>query len=344
MVSIRQQVSLLPYNTFHIEAVSERFAEVRTVEELQFLIHSGELQHGYMVIGGGSNLLLTQDVKGLVIKNSIKGVEATNAQGTTVLVRAGAGENWHQLVQWCIARQYAGIENLSLIPGQVGAAPMQNIGAYGVELKDVFHSLEAVDAQSGELVSFTKEDCAFGYRESVFKNRLKGRYIIVSVTLSLTNLAAPNAGYTCRTDYGDIQKTLQQMGVTNPDIHSVSKAVIAIRSSKLPDPDELGNAGSFFKNPVVEDTVYHQLIEAYPDLPGYLQPDGRYKLAAGWLIEKCGWKGKVVGQTGAHAKQALVLVNYGHATGAEIWALAKTIQESVYQTFGVLIEPEVNVI
>jgi UDP-N-acetylmuramate dehydrogenase len=275
-------------------------------------------------------------VDGLVIKNEIGGIEVVDETSEHYLIKSGAGVVWHQLVLHCIENGYAGIENLSLIPGNVGAAPMQNIGAYGVELKNVFQSLEAVEMATGNVVEFSGSDCEFGYRESVFKRKLKGQFIISSVTLKLNK--QPNIN----TSYGAIEQELERLGISSPTIQDVSRAVINIRQSKLPDPKELGNSGSFFKNPVVPTAKYEELRSTYPNIPGY-PSDVNTKLAAGWLIEHCGWKGKVVGNTGSHAKQALVLVNYGNASGKEIFDLSEQIMQSVYDTFGVQLEREVNV-
>jgi UDP-N-acetylmuramate dehydrogenase len=334
---IEQNVSLKPYNTFGLNAQAKLMARVNSIPALQEVLADAKLKsEERFILGGGSNILLTRDVDGLVIKNEIAGIELIDESLTHYLIKSGAGVVWHELVMHCIENNYAGIENLSLIPGNVGAAPMQNIGAYGVELKDVFHSLEAVEINSGNVETFFATDCQFGYRESVFKRKLKGQFIISSVTLKLSK--NPNVN----TSYGAIEQELEAMEITSPTIQDVSQAVINIRQSKLPDPKELGNSGSFFKNPVVPTSKYEELKSKHPNIPGY--PSGEsIKLAAGWLIEQCGWKGKVVGQTGSHAKQALVLVNYGNATGVEIFDLSEQIMQSVYDTFGVQLEREVNV-
>jgi UDP-N-acetylmuramate dehydrogenase len=334
---IQQNVSLRPYNTFGLQALAKLMARVGSVPELQEVLADSSLRkEERFILGGGSNILLTRNVDGLVIKNEIDGIEVIAETPEHYLVRSGAGVVWHELVLHCIVNNYAGIENLSLIPGNVGAAPMQNIGAYGVELKDVFHSLEAVEMNTGSLHTFSNAACDFGYRESVFKHRFKGQFVITSVTLRLSK--NPNIN----TSYGAIEQELEAMGITEPTIKDVSQAVINIRQSKLPDPKKLGNSGSFFKNPVVPNSAFEQLKEKHPTIPGY--PAGtETKLAAGWLIEQCGWKGKVVGNTGSHAQQALVLVNYGNATGVEIFNLSAQIMQSVYDTFGVQLEREVNV-
>lgn len=334
---IERNVSLRPYNTFGLNVQAKILARVGSVPELQQVLEDGDLTgEERFILGGGSNILLTKDVDGLVIKNEIAGIEVVGETPDAYLVRSGAGVVWHELVMHCIAQNYAGIENLSLIPGNVGAAPMQNIGAYGVELKEVFYSLEAVETETGNIHTFSNADCEFGYRESVFKRKLKGQFVITSVTLQLAKKPAIN------TSYGAIEQELEAMGIGSPTIQDVSQAVIRIRQSKLPDPKVLGNSGSFFKNPVVPTSKFEELKAKYPNIPGYAAGE-ETKLAAGWLIEQCGWKGKVVGNTGSHAKQALVLVNYGNATGSEIFNLSEQIIRSVYDTFGVHLEREVNV-
>lgn len=334
---IEQNVSLKPYNTFGLNAQAKLMARVKSVSALQEVLSDAKLNsEERFILGGGSNILLTKDVDGLVIKNEIDGIQVIEETSNHYLVKSGAGVVWHELVMHCIQNGYTGIENLSLIPGNVGAAPMQNIGAYGVELKNVFHSLEAVEIASGNVETFSASDCQFGYRESVFKRKLKGQFIISSVTLKLSKEPSLN------TSYGAIEQELERLKIISPSIKDVSQAVINIRQSKLPDPKELGNSGSFFKNPVVPTSVYEELKSKHPNIPGYHAGE-KTKLAAGWLIEQCGWKGKVVGNTGSHAKQALVLVNYGNATGVEIFELSAQIMQSVYDTFGVQLEREVNV-
>lgn len=332
--------SLRPFNTFGIDATAHYFMEVDSISALQNALQLPEIQGlPLLVLGGGSNLLLTRNFEGFALKISLKGIELLHEDEQCYYVRAGAGENWHGFVQHCIANGWAGVENLSLIPGTVGAAPMQNIGAYGVELKDVFYELQALAIAEGSLHTFLHSDCRFGYRESVFKHEAKGKYIITSVTFRLRKTPQINVSY------GAIRQTLEAMGISSPTIADVSRAVIHIRQSKLPDPTQLGNAGSFFKNPEIPKAQYDELKTRYPDLPAYPtdHPD-RIKVAAGWLIEQCGWKGKRVGNTGAHKDQALVLVNYGGASGAEIWQLAQQIQASVAERFGVQLQPEVNVV
>lgn len=335
---IQHNVSLQPYNTFGIDVPAAGFARFSSVEELDTVLSENNTRLPLMILGGGSNVLLTQPVQALVLKNEITGFEQLNETDTTIDVRVGAGEEWHGFVRYCVERGWGGVENLSLIPGSVGASPMQNIGAYGAEIKDCFVSLEAFHILKREVEIFTASDCAFGYRESVFKRELKGQYIITSVTYRLQKTPVFNTGY------GAIQSELEAMGVKELSVKAISQAVINIRTGKLPNPKELGNAGSFFKNPVVSKDVLESILEKYPDAPHYPQADGKEKLAAGWLIEQLGWKGKRVGNCGVHAKQALVLVNYGGATGQEIYDLSQAILDSVYKQFNVPLEREVNII
>ena len=334
----QKHISLKPYNTFGLDVVAHNFLEFSSVEELSTIRKKGVFEGKHLILGGGSNILLLHDFEGTVLRNCVAGIEVLVNADDHCLVKFGAGENWHSSVMWSIENNLGGIENLSLIPGTVGAAPMQNIGAYGVEIKDVFVELEAFNKETGELELFDAEQCAFGYRESVFKNVLKDQFVIVSMTLRLNK--PPHEVHTA---YGAIQSQLAEMGVAKPSIQDVSKAVIAIRQSKLPDPKEIGNSGSFFKNPVVSEEKAIELRKEHPNMPNYPAASG-VKLAAGWLIEQCGWKGKRVGQTGAHARQALVLVNYGNAKGVDVWALAQQIQSSVKERFGVDLHAEVNVV
>jgi UDP-N-acetylmuramate dehydrogenase len=291
-----------------------------------------------LVLGGGSNILFTKDVDGLVLKNECKGINLIDEDADYFYVKAAAGEVWHDLVTHCIANNYAGLENLSLIPGNVGASPMQNIGAYGVEIKDVFYELEAYNISDKAIRVFNNSECKFGYRESVFKTGLKAQYIILSVTFRLRKHPVFN------TTYGAINTELERMGATGLTIQHISQAIINIRTNKLPNPKEIGNAGSFFKNPQVSKFRWHVIWEQYPDVVAYKIDDMHYKLAAGWLIEQCGWKGFRKGDAGCYNKQALVLVNYGSATGKEILDLSKEIIKSVEAKFGVVLEREVNVI
>lgn len=337
MIQFSENVSLRPFNTFGLDVKARHFASFNTVEALQEQLKViGEVP--LLVLGGGSNLLLTQDFDGYVLRNELKGISVIEENEDHIFVESQAGENWHQFVLHCIAEGWAGVENLSLIPGTVGAAPMQNIGAYGIEIKEVFESLKAVEISSGEIHSFNKEACEFGYRESVFKKALKGKYIITSVTFKLNKSPKFN------TSYGAISNTLEEMGVTELTIKAVSDAVIKIRQSKLPDPKEIGNAGSFFKNPEVEKIDFEGLKAEFPSIPGYQLPENRVKIPAAWLIEQAGWKGKTFGQIGIHKNQPLVLVNYGNGKGSDLKDLAFKVQASVRDHFGIILTPEVNII
>lgn len=340
MPIIQQNISLKPFNTFGIDANAKYFTEAESVEDLKDILANPSIKSfPLLVVGGGSNLLLTKDFEGLIIHIKINGIAVVDEDTENIFVQAGAGEGWHQFVVYCIEHNYAGVENLSLIPGSVGAAPMQNIGAYGVEIKETFHSLQALNIETLAIETFTNGECKFGYRESIFKHEAKGKYIITHVIFKLSKTATFN------TSYGAIGEELEAMGVdrNNITIQDVSQAVINIRSSKLPNPAEIGNAGSFFKNPVVSAEKVAELKAHYPDMPAY--PSGEQtKLAAGWLIEQCGWKGFREGDYGVHAKQALVLVNYGNAKGNEIFNLSTQILQSVKEKFGVDLEREVNII
>ncbi|AQG81243.1 UDP-N-acetylmuramate dehydrogenase [Spirosoma montaniterrae] len=342
MVNIQSHVCLKPYNTFGIDVRARYWVEVNHEDDLPALLHLTEfLDTPKLILGGGSNVLLCHDFDGLVVKMSIQGIDVVREDDEHIYLKAGAGIVWHELVMYCVERGYAGMENLSLIPGTVGAAPMQNIGAYGVELEQIFDSLTAVHIKTGDIQTFNHADCAFGYRESVFKHNLKGQYIITSVTFRLAKQP------TFHTRYGAIRETLADMGVSdeNLTIRAISDAVMHIRRSKLPDPADIGNAGSFFKNPEIPQTQFEALKAQHDDLPGYpLADTDRVKVPAGWLIERAGWKGYRSGDAGVHAKQALVLVNYGKATGDEILNLARQVQSSVQERFGISISPEVNVI
>lgn len=335
---ISENVQLKQYNTFGIEAKASRFASFTSVSELKELLASKRENEALMILGGGSNVLFTQDFDGFILKNNILGFELNEISENTVYVTSGAGENWHSFVLKTIDAGLCGLENLSLIPGNVGASPMQNIGAYGREIKDVFHQLEAYHIPTGEIHTFNNADCKFGYRESVFKNEFKGQYIILNVTFQLSRICELN------TSYGAIEEQLATMGITQPTLKNVSDAVIAIRSSKLPNPAELGNAGSFFKNPVVSFDVLQSIQKDYPTVPNYPAGENDVKLAAGWLIERAGWKGKVIDNYGVHKLQALVLVNYGGATGNQIFNLSTQILDDVYTKFGVRLEREVNIV
>ncbi|WP_316734967.1 UDP-N-acetylmuramate dehydrogenase [Pedobacter aquatilis] len=338
MLQIQENISLKPYNTFGIDVKASYFAEIFEVGDLKQLFEKELTQtQKILIIGGGSNMLFIKDFDGLIIKISIGGIEST-VDGNQVLVTAGGGVVWNDFVNYCVQHNFAGVENLSLIPGTVGASPIQNIGAYGVELKDVFKSCEAFEINTGAVKTFNFEDCHFGYRESIFKAQLKGQYIITSVTFHLQTEASVN------TSYGAIETELQKRGIEKPGIADVSAAVSHIRVSKLPDPSTIGNAGSFFKNPVIEKYEFADIVAKSPDVVHYPTPDGKIKLAAGWLIEQCGWKGKVHGQTGTWKNQALVLVNHGNATGSEVYDFSEQIIDSVKSTFGVTLEREVNIL
>ncbi|HQV78312.1 MAG TPA: UDP-N-acetylmuramate dehydrogenase [Chitinophagales bacterium] len=337
MISIKENISLKQYNTFNIDVNAAHFCCVQTLDELKYLIHN-KLHHfsRYLFIGGGSNILFCSAFDGLVILNKIKGIEISKEDEQHVWIKANSGTTWHDLVLFAVSNNFGGIENMSLIPGTVGAAPMQNIGAYGVELKDVFEQLTAIDIGNATMQIFNKEACAFGYRESIFKRQLKDKFFIYSVTLKLSKHPVINSAY------GDIQKVLEAKNIHTPNIQDISDAVIFIRQSKLPDPNVLGNAGSFFKNPEVESSIVTELTQQYPTMPKYNLPNGHFKIPAAWLIEQCGWKGKRIGNTGNHSKQALVIVNYGNAKGHEIWQHAQNVQQTVKKKFGIHLEMEVN--
>ena len=328
--------SLLQYNTFGLDTKAKIFVEARSVRDLAEILETKEWKSlPRFILGGGSNILLTQDIQALVIHNQITGIKEVAEDDEHVHLHVGAGEMWHDLVMYCVAREYAGIENLSLIPGTVGAAPMQNIGAYGVEVKNVIESVEAIETETGLMRIFSNGECHFGYRESIFKKELKGKYIITGVNFILSKKPQFHI------EYGDIRKTLEEEGVTELSIKAVSDAIISIRRSKLPDPKEIGNAGSFFKNPEITLEQYEKVKSGFSEIPGY-PTDLGVKVPAGWLIEKAGWKGYREGQAGVHTRQALVLVNYGGATGAQIKALSEKIQDSVELKFDIRLTPEVN--
>jgi len=339
MVAIQNNISLLPYNTFGINVMADFFAEINSDEELISCLKSDiSKQNSLLIIGGGSNILLSHDFNGLVIRMNTKGISLVSEDDTHVFIKASAGEIWDELVNYCTERNYGGIENLSMIPGCVGASPVQNIGAYGVELKDVFYSLEAVHVKDLVYKTFTATEGEFGYRDSSFKRCLKDQYIIVSVTLKLSKHPVPS------TSYAALNEEIEKMGIENITIKTISQAVCAIRSRKLPDPAVLGNAGSFFKNPVVTKEKYNELRLKFGHVPSFPADEGHVKIPAGWLIEQCGWKGKRMGDAGVHSEQALVLVNYGNATAEELLQLADSIVSDIHQRFGIKIDKEVNVI
>lgn len=338
-MELHRNFSLKPYNTFGMDVKARLFAVFHNVDELQALLQLPEIKdQPKMILGGGSNILFTRDFEGVILKNNIHGIEVTDLNDDQVLVKTGSGETWHDLVVYTIERGLGGIENLSLIPGTVGAAPLQNIGAYGVELKDVFENLEAVNLETGELVIFNHGQCKFGYRESIFKNEAKGKYIVVYVTLRLSKKPVFN------TSYGAITQTLAAMQVPELSLKAISDAVCQIRRSKLPNPAQIGNAGSFFKNPEIPLSQYRALQEKYPSVPSYPTTPGKVKVPAGWLIEQAGWKGRRFDNYGVHKDQALVLVNYGGANGNQVKDLAYQIIDSVQEKFGIRLQPEVNII
>src|SRR3989338_4947780 len=333
---IHENVSLKSYNTFQVDVCARYFASIDSVQKLQLLLADTQFQSSHqLIVGGGSNILFTQDFNGLVIHNQIMGVEIINENEDHVYLKIGAGENWHQLVLYCIKNNYAGIQNLSLIPGTVGASHIQNIGAYGVEIKDTLESVEAIDIKNNALTIFTNAECQLGYRDSIFKNVLKNKYVITRVILKL------NKKPVFHLDYGAIKEKLHNKKIS---IQSISDAIIQIRQEKLPDPKKLPNAGSFFKNPMISETQFLNLQKQYPKMPYFKEKNACVKIPAAWLIEQCGFKGKRLGDVGVHANQALVLVNYGNGTGAEIKKLSEDIQESVKEKFGIELMTEVNIV
>ncbi|WP_175653644.1 UDP-N-acetylmuramate dehydrogenase [Pseudomonas sp. Marseille-P9899] len=334
--AVQSQVSLKPFNSFGIEVTARYFAQARSDDDVRGLLaYAGEHQLPVMVIGGGSNLLLTQDIPALVVRMDSSGIRLLSDDAGRVVVEAEAGEPWHPFVQWTLAHGLVGLENLSLIPGTVGAAPMQNIGAYGVEIKDVFAGLTALDRQTGELRDFSLEECDFAYRDSFFK-RNPGRWVILRVRFALGRNAPLHL------DYGPVRQRLSEHGIEQPSAQQVSDAICSIRREKLPDPAQLGNAGSFFKNPVISAELAARIRLDQPSLVAYPQADGQVKLAAGWLIETAGWKGYRDGDAGVHQLQALVLVNHGQASGSQLHELARKIQADIFKRFGVELEMEPN--
>ncbi len=339
MIEILHNQSLKPYNTFGIDVNAKLFCNIDSEDQLLELIQSGQLsQQPLLLLGGGSNILFTGDVDGLVVKISITGLDILYQDDEMALVCVAAGENWDDFVAWSLAQGLSGLENLTLIPGNVGSCPIQNIGAYGIEVKDSIEELEVMYLEDGKRQILHRRECGFGYRDSIFKHALKGKVAILSVTFRLNKSGELNLAY------GAISRQLEAMGISSPTSVDVREAVYHIRRSKLPDPAILGNAGSFFKNPSVSAEMHDKLIQVYPALPIYPQANGSYKLAAGWLIEQCGWKGARDGDAGVHEGQALVLVNYGAATGTELLDLATRMKQSVYAKFGVALEIEVNIL
>ncbi len=337
MLQILQNASLKSYNTFRVDACAQLFVMITNEEDLKTLITSDVIKEPLLILGGGSNILFTRNFEGLVIHNAIKGI-SSKIDGKNVLVTAGAGEAWNDLVNYCVDHHFAGMENLSLIPGTVGASPIQNIGAYGVELMDIFESCRAVEIATGKVRVFGKVDCRFSYRDSIFKNELKNKFILTEVTYRLSKDFKP------KLEYGAIRDELTNRGILNPSIKDVSQTVSHIRVSKLPDPATIGNAGSFFKNPMIKTDDFRHIQSTFPDIVHYPVDNKHVKLAAGWMIEHCGWRGRVVGNTGTWKNQALVLVNHGNATGSEIFRLSAQIIKSVEDEFGITLEREVNII
>lgn len=335
-MNIQENISLKEYNTFGIDVNAKRFVSITSVYQLQQLIKE---EKDIFLISGGSNMLLTKDIETLVVHINFKGISIDQQNHNDVYLTVNAGENWHEFVLWCVSLNYGGLENLSLIPGNVGTCPIQNIGAYGVEVKDTITKVEAIEIKTGKLVSFSAEECQFGYRNSIFKNEAKGKYILTSVSFKLTK-----NNHRLNTSYGAIESELSSKGITNPTIKDISDAVIAIRQSKLPDPKEIGNSGSFFKNPVISKEHFEKLQKKYPNIPSYVVSDTEIKVPAGWLIEQSGFKGKRFGNFGVHEKQALVLVNYKDASGKDIYELAQKIQHTIKDTFDINLEIEVNII
>ena len=337
-MTILNNISLKPFNTFGIEVFAKHFVNITSNNELLKILQSNQYPDKF-ILGGGSNMLLTRNIDALVMHINNRGKEIIKVENDFVFVKIEAGENWHEFVIWCIENDFGGVENLSLIPGNVGTAPLQNIGAYGVELKDIFVECEAINKESLKSVIFTKEDCNFGYRNSIFKNKVQGEYIITNVTFKLTK-----TNHLLNTSYGAIVSELKDNNISNPTIKDVSNAVINIRQSKLPDPKEIGNSGSFFKNPVISFDHFKKLQDNFQDIPSYKVSEKEIKIPAGWLIEKVGFKGKRFGDYGVHNKQALVLVNYGCANGSDILKLSELIQHTIKRIFNISLEAEVNVI
>lgn len=333
----QENVNLQPFNTFGLKVHSQYFSAFTSVSELKSLLSEVKNKR-LLILGGGSNVLFQGDFKGVILRNAIKGIEVMKETENEIIVKAGAGEVWHDFVLHSISNGWSGIENLSLIPGSVGASPMQNIGAYGVEIKDIFESLEALEIKTGELHTFFHNDCQFGYRESIFKKELKDKYVITSVNYKLSK--TPNLN----TSYGAIEEKLKSKGIEHPTIKDISDAVISIRQSKLPNPKEIGNAGSFFKNPIISIKQYQELQKEHPKVPAYPVDDKQVKVPAGWLIDQAGWKGKTFDNFGVHKQQALVLVNYKDAKGTDIYNLSEKIINDIFERYGVKLEREVNVI
>ena len=334
---IQHDISLKPYNTFGIDVTAKHFVSVSNISELKAVLSLAEFPDK-LILGGGSNMLLTKDQEKLVIHINLKGIDIISQDDDFVIVKANAGENWHEFVLWCMKNNFGGVENLSLIPGNVGTSPIQNIGAYGVELKDTFVSCETISLSNFATQTFLKSECNFGYRDSIFKQQ-KDQYLITNVTFKFTK-----RNHKLNINYGTISSELELAGIANPTIQDISKAVISIRESKLPNPKVIGNSGSFFKNPVISRNEFEKLLQNFPDAPSYSVSNNEVKVPAGWLIEKAGFKGKRFGDYGVHKNQALVLVNYGEAKGSDILKLSKLIQKTVFRLFNIAIEAEVNIL
>ncbi len=339
VLNFQKDFDLIAYNSMGLASKAKYFVSVESIQELKEALEFADVKKlSNMILGGGSNVLFITDFDGLVVNMALKGENLVKEDEAYVYLKVNAGENWHQLVLRCVEKDWGGIENLSLIPGSVGASPIQNIGAYGVELKDVFVSLEALDPSKGEIRTFLKEECKFGYRNSIFKNELKNKLVITSVTIKLQKNADP------KIDYKALADKLEEKGISNPTIKDVSEAVIEVRESKLPNPAKIGNTGSFFKNPIISTSLFEELKQDYKKMPSYFVSEGMVKVPAGWLIEEAGWKGVREGDAGVHEKQALVLVNYGNASGVQIWDLAMRIKASIFKEFKIELTPEVNII
>jgi len=336
-MKISHNSSLKKYNTFGIDVKAKTFISVETVDDLKSVLQN-TYARDLFILGGGSNMLLTRDIDSTVLHINLKGRQVISETENEVFIEINAGENWHEIVLWTLENNWGGFENLSLIPGNIGTAPIQNIGAYGTEIKDTLVSVKTIDVQTLQIKEFSNEACNFAYRDSIFKNELKGKHIIISVTFKLTKNK-----HLVRTNYGTIAHELKEMGITEASIKDVSNAVIKIRSEKLPNPEELGNSGSFFKNPIIKSDHLIKLKDLYPNIPSYEVGENEFKIPAGWLIEHAGLKGYREGDAGVHQKQALVLVNYGAATGNEILNLAKKVQQEVYEKYQIALQPEVNI-
>ena len=338
-MNVIENYPLIKLNTFGIDVKAKYFTSINTVNELIEIKKSEKFKdRELLILGGGSNILFTKDFNGLVILNNIKGKEIVDRNDDSIILKIGAGENWHELVMYCVDNGWGGIENLSLIPGNTGTAPMQNIGAYGVEIKETFVELEALEISSGKIVKFSNSECEFGYRESVFKNKMKNKYIILNITLELNKNPILNI------NYGDVKAILETKKIETPTIKDVSNAIISIRQRKLPDPKKIGNSGSFFKNPIIDINLLKLIEGKYPNVVSYKINENKFKIAAGWMIEKAGWKGKKFNNFGVHENQALVLVNYGLANGKEIFNLSEKIILDIKEKFGITLEREVNII